>query len=76
MRKPVGVKCVDSVFLGYGFSPSREWYLLTPSFHPHSSRSGFVARCKSGVLVSAGTATWRPMAAPIGGTTRVRMRAP
>ena len=30
---------------------------LSPSFHPHSSVSDFFARCKLGVLVSAGAAT-------------------
>jgi len=67
MRKPVGVKCVDSVFLGYGFPPSREWYLLTPSFHPHSSRSGFCRPVQVGRsrfsrychLTTNGSSYWR-----------------
>ena len=30
---------------------------LSPPFHPHSSMSDLFARCKLGVLVSAGAAT-------------------
>ena len=56
MRRPVGVKGIR-----FGICWSRCFFPaespLSPPFHPHSLMSDLFARCKLGVLVSAGAAT-------------------
>ena len=57
-HKKAGRSQLDSLVFSFGqvFSLSAE-LPLPPPFHPHSSISDLIARCKLGVLVSAGVAT-------------------
>src|SRR5579864_3478642 len=54
MRRPVGVNTILLWHLDQVFSPA-EWP-LSPCFHPHSRGAIHFARCRLGVLGSAGAA--------------------